>query len=217
MKNKRVVPTIFSLDKKEFKKRFEKIVKIADKIQIDFMDGKFVPAKSLSLNDIPNLKKYKKIFEAHLMVLHPEKWFKGCKTKGFKRVIFHVESVEDPFKIISLAKKIGLEVYIAINPSTSLKKINPIIKRNLADGILLLGVQPGKENQKLSFNIPRRIKKIKKMNGKIIVEVDGGINDKTIKKVAKAGVDKVNSGSFVSKSKNPKKQIEILEKIFRQV
>ncbi len=215
--NKIIVPTVFALDKKDFDKRFQKLVKVTNKIQIDFMDGKFVPSKSISLKQVPNLKKYKVSFEAHLMVLHPEKWFKECKQKGFKRVIFHIEAVNNPKEIINLAKKLKLEVYVAINPSTPLKKIKQIIKENLSDGILLLGVHPGKEGQKLSWKIPRRVKKIKKINKKIIVEVDGGINDKTVSRFSKTGVDRLNSGSFVSLSENPKKQIEILEDAFRQV
>ena len=217
MKTPEIVPTIFSLNKKEFKRRFEKIVKVSNKIQIDFMDGKFVPNKSLELKEIPDLKKYKKTFEAHLMVFHPEKWFKECKKKGFKRVIFHIEAVQNPEKIIHLAKKIKLEVYVAINPSTPLKKIKKIIKEKKGDGILLLGVHPGKEGQKLSSKIPRRVKKIKKIDKNILVEVDGGINKKTIHKFFKTGVNRLNSGSFVSTSENPKKQIEILKKSFRHI
>jgi len=59
----KIVPTIFSLNKKKFERRFEKIVKISNKIQIDFIDGKFVPNKSLGLKEIPDLKKYKKLLK----------------------------------------------------------------------------------------------------------------------------------------------------------
>jgi len=67
------------------------------------------------------------------MVFHPEKWFKKCKKKGFKKVIFHIEAVQNPEKIIHLAKKLKLEFYIAINPSTPLKKIKKIDKNVLVE------------------------------------------------------------------------------------
>lgn len=217
MKGNHIIPTVFSYNKKEFEKRFNIVTEVSDKIQIDFMDGKFVSRKSVQMGNIPNLKKYRKKFEAHLMVENPTKWFFECEKKNFNKVIFHIETCKNEKEIIETinsAKKLKLEVYAAINPSTKLRRIFKIVKEHLCEGILILGVIPGKEGQKLFRKIPRRIKKIKKMNSKIIVQVDGGVNDKNIGKLSKAGADYVNSGSFVSKSKNPNKQIKLLEKKF---
>jgi len=87
-----IIPTIFSKNKKQFNERFNKLIKISKNIQIDFMDGKFVKAKSVQLSQIPNLKKYKNNFEAHLMVKNPESWITKLKQKGFKKIIFHYSS-----------------------------------------------------------------------------------------------------------------------------
>lgn len=217
MKDSHIIPTVFSKSKRGFEKRFMEVVKISKKIQIDFMDGKFVPAKSVSLEDIPNLKKYRKEFEAHLMVENPREWLRGCKEKGFVRVIFHIETSKDENdaqETIYFAKGLGLQVYVAINPSTSLKKISGLVRKKKCDGILLLGVHPGKEGQKMSSKIPSRVRDIKRLNKKMIVQIDGGINGKNIELVAAAGVDKVNSGSFVSDSKNPRSQMNLLENLF---
>lgn len=217
MKNKNIIPTVFSHSKKEFDERFNKILKASDKIQIDFMDGKFVSAKSVSFDHVPKLKKYKKEFEAHLMVSNPLRWVQKCKEKGFSKVIFHIESCKnhsEADKIIDFSKELGLIVYPAINPKTSFKKIVEIIQINPCEGIMFLGVNPGKEGQKLSWKITRRIKRIKKIFPKIVVQVDGGVNEKNASKLSKAGADLLNSGSFVSNSEKPKSQINLLQGLF---
>ena len=218
MKNSPIIPTVFSYNKKEFEDKFKKVIKVSDKIQIDIMDGKITPKKSVSIKDVQNLKKFKREFEAHLMVKNPKKYFEICKKKGFQRVIFHVESCKDEVDLnstIKNAKKLKLEVYVAINPNTKLKRIKKILEENLCQGVLLLGVIPGKEGQKLFSKIPRRIRRLKKANSKIIIQVDGGVNEKTCFKLSKAGADFLNSGSFISKSSHPLKNLKILQKQFR--
>lgn len=220
MKNKNIIPTIFSHNKKEFANRFNKLLKASNKLQIDFMDGKFVPGKSITMKEVPSLKKYKIEFEAHLMVKNPKNWIKEAKEKGFKRVIFHIEplSMEEIINLVSFSKKLNLEVYLAINPNTKLKVLLKILKKIKIkpEGILFLGVHPGKEGQKFKKTILKKIKKLKKKYPKIVTQIDGGVNDKTIKKIVKYPVDFVNSGSFVSNSLNPKNQISFLENFFHE-
>ncbi len=217
MKNNHIIPTVFSHNKRGFETRFKKIIKISDKIHIDIMDGRFVSARSVFLKDILDLKRYKKMFEAHLMIENPKELFPECKKKGFTRVIFHIEASrneKDALGIIDEGKKLGLQVYVAINPSTNLRHITYLVKNKRCDGVLLLGVHPGKEGQKMSSKIPGRIRQIKKINKKMIVQIDGGVNNKDIKNLSKAGADEINSGSFIASSKNPAKSMEYLEVLF---
>ena len=187
--------------------------KSAKNIQIDFMDGNFVNAKSVPLKDIPNLKKYDKNFEAHLMCLHPEKYLKKLKNKGFKKIIFHIEATKNPEKTIKEIKKLKFISFIAINPETKIEKILPFLSK--VSGILFLGVYPGKEHQKFILQVYKKIKKLKKINKKITIQVDGGINEKVAKKLAKLKVNIINSGSFISDSKNPKQMLKKLNARFR--
>lgn len=220
MKNSHIIPTVFSHNKEEFRKRFERIVGASGKIQIDFMDGKFVSSKSVPVEGVPDLRRYRKEFEAHLMVSRPWNFLGKCRKKGFRRIIFHIEackSKEIAERIINGARELGMQAYIAINPSTPLRKIDFFIRNEKkCDGILLLGVKPGKEGQKLSGEIPSRIRKIKRINRRMVVQVDGGVNDRNIGKLSGAGADYVNSGSFVSESANPGKEIRILESAFEK-
>ena len=207
-----IIPTIFAQNKKEFQERFNKLIHISKNLQIDFMDRKFVPSNSISISQIPNLKKYKNNFEAHLMVKSPESWIKSLKQKGFRKIIIHYESV-NPQKALGLSKKNKLITFIAINPETPIKRILPFLRN--VDGILFMGVHPGKEHQKFISSVYKKIKQLKKINKKILIQVDGGVNEKNISRLAKAGVNYVNSGSLISDSKNPKETYRVLSKIFK--
>ena len=121
-----IIPTIFAHNKKEFSQRFQKLLPISKNLQIDFMDGKFVKSKSISLSNIPNLKKYKKNFEAHLMVKNPDNYLKKLKKKGFNKIIFHYISTNDSEKTIKKIKQLKLSAWLAINPQVSIKKINAL-------------------------------------------------------------------------------------------
>ena len=210
----RIIPTVFALDRTEFLKRFEKIVKISEEIQIDFMDGEFVKAKSVNLKDIPNLKKYnEKEFEAHLMVNEPIEWIEGLKKKGFKKIIFHYESFDkddELLELIDLIKKSKREVWMAINPDTDIREIEDFLEE--VKGILLMGVYPGKEGQSFIQKTYGKIKRLKNIDENIKIQVDGGVNFNTIKKIKQAGADIVNVGGLVGKADNPKEILSLLKK-----
>lgn len=201
----KTIPTIFAKNKKEFNDRFQKLLPISNNLHIDFMDGKFVRENSISIKEIPNLRKYKNNFEAHLMTENPEKSIKKLKRKGFKKIIFHYESLtnyEEAEKIIKKAKRQKLIPVIAINPETKVAHILPFI--NQIEGVLFMGVRPGREHQSFIPKVYKKIKQLKKLNKKVKIQVDGGINFQVAKKLSKLGVDAVNSGSLIAEAKNPK-------------
>src|SRR3989344_3225177 len=156
----RIIPTIFAHNKKEFQERFAKLINTSKNIQIDFMDGKFVKDKSISLSQIPNLRRYNKNFEAHMMTLYPQKRIPKLSRLGFKKFIFHISSVKKPEQVIQRARNWNLSPWIAINPNISIKKVLPYLKQ--ADGILLMGVNPGKEHQSLIPSTYNKIKQLRK-------------------------------------------------------
>src|SRR6267378_2103541 len=96
----KIIPTVFCKNKKDFKERFSKLIKISKEIQIDFMDGRFVKSKFIDFSAIPNLKRYNNNFEAHLMVQNPIKYILKLKKKGFKKIIFHFNT-DDNVKAIA--------------------------------------------------------------------------------------------------------------------
>ncbi len=207
-----VIPSVFSTSYSDFVKRFDLITSIAKYIHIDIMDGEFVKAKSMPLKDVPELKDYDALFEAHLMVNEPRELFPILKEKGFKRVIFHIEAHRDQSdvqKSIDLAKSTGLSPMIAINPDTPLEELYPFTSE--IDGVLFMGVVPGAEKQPFIQSDYERISKLRKLDKALWLQVDGGIVPTIASHLAKIGVNGVNSGSFVSGSQDPKHALEQLE------
>jgi pentose-5-phosphate-3-epimerase len=79
-----------------------------------------------------------------------------------------------------------------------------------------MGIHAGKEHQSLNTNTTKRISALKKKHKNLWVQVDGGVNAKTIGRLARAGVDAVNSGSFVSEAEKPREALKLLEERFRE-
>ncbi|MEK6843846.1 MAG: ribulose-phosphate 3-epimerase [Nanoarchaeota archaeon] len=211
---RKIIPTILAHNKEEFNKRFEKLIKISKNLHIDFMDGKFVKSTGIKISQIPNLKNYNINFEAHLMTINPGKYLLLLKKKGFKKIIFHYEAIQEG-KIISIIKKIksnNMKAIIALNPETQINNIIPFL--NKISGVLVMGVYPGKENQKFISKVYEKIKGLRKINKKINIHVDGGVNLSNIKKLKMLGVNCINSGSFISNSIDPKRALRHLEKSF---
>jgi ribulose-phosphate 3-epimerase len=201
-----IIPTIFSYNKKEFDYKLKKLVLVSKKIQVDLMDGLFVKNKSVLLRFIPDFSKYDNDFEVHLMVENPKEYFNKIKNKGFKKVIFHIESfknVDDAYNFFIFLKKQKIVPVLAINPETKISK--DLVEK--FDFFLLMGVHPGEEKQSLIKSIYRRIRLIKEFNSNAFIQIDGGVNPGNSSKLFKAGATFLNSGSFISESEEPKKAL----------
>lgn len=209
---RKVIPTVFSKNNRDFYIRLNILKKISKNIHIDFMDGKFVKVKSIELKEINKLDN--KFYEAHLMLYEPYKYLEKLKKKGFKKIIFHYETCDnlEVDKTIRLARRLGFIVFIAVNPETSINSVIPFL--NKIDGVLIMGVYPGKEGQKFIFKTYGKIAELRQIDKNIIIQVDGGLDLKNVKLLRKAEVNIINTGSFVSKSENPKNALIDLEEAF---
>ena len=171
----------------------------ADAIHIDIMDGKFVENKTWTIGEITKITKYSSFpLDVHLMVNNPSKYIEDYAMLNTNNITFHYEAVENIDKMINEIKDYGLKVGIAVNPDTDIKNIFPYLDR--IDLILVMSVEPGSGGQEFISETPNRIAKIKELIGKkkIAINVDGGINDKTVKCLDKANI--VVSGSYVVNS-----------------
>ena len=206
--NSKIIPSIIAESQKEFDERFSKMKNISKVFHLDIMDGKFVKNRSLMFNLTLPRKKY----QIHLMVNNPEKYIKIIYSKA-DTIIFHLESTKNPEKIIKFIRKKKKKVWIVLNPQTSVKKIEDYL--GLIDGVLIMTVTPGKYGSKFQPAMLKKINQIKKLNPSIMVGVDGGVNDKTILKIHKAGADSFVSGSYLQNSKNPGKAIKSLMNLIK--
>lgn len=178
-----------------------------DLIHVDFMDGTFTENKTISLEDM-SLQDFTKPLEFHLMVTNPIDYLEYCKTFKATHFIIHYEILKDPIKTIFDIIDAGMLPGLAINPDTSIEEINPLLK--YIDMVLVMSVTPGAGGQSFLLKTVNKLKELRKIyKGRI--EVDGGINDKTINFV-KDYVDAVVSGSYVCLSNDYNKAIDKLKK-----
>ncbi len=168
---------------------------LTDYFHLDIMDGLFVENNSIEKMD--ELLKYNnKPLDIHLMVNNPIKYIDKYSFYKPSFITIHAE-LDNVSKIIKYIKSRNINVGVAIKPSTNLDAINSYIDE--LDLILVMSVEPGKGGQDFISNSKNKIDELFKLrkqnNYKYLIEVDGGINDKTINDVLNADI--VVSGSFI--------------------
>src|SRR3989344_4901004 len=187
-----IIPSILSLDEAEIQGNLNILEKYFKTVQIDVMDGKFVPQKRFSPDFVSKLKTTMQK-EVHLMVDEPDKLVDEYIKAGAKTIIFHIEAVKNPFTLIKKLKNRKIKVGIAVNPETGLQKVKPYLDK--IDQLLIMTVNPGKGGQKLIQSMLNKVKEARKLSKKLIIEVDGGINNSNIKEAISAGANYVVVGS----------------------
>ena len=168
--------------------------------QVDIMDGRFVPSKSIGWQEIKAAKP-RFDWEAHLMVTEPESYFSGFKSARARRVIFHFEAVDNPDRAINAARKLNLDVGMALNPGTPVSAVAEYIP--LLDSILIMSVIPGFYGSKFIPEVLDKVGEIRAIKPDIPIGIDGGIKESNILDVAASGVDDICVGSGIFLSADP--------------
>lgn len=178
-------------------------------IHLDVMDGKFVEKKFLLPEEIIELSKIsEKKLDVHLMVDNPVEYIETIKDlSNIEYITIHLEIDKDIKSILSTIKSYGYKTGLSIKPDTDIRTLLPYIDD--LDLILLMTVEPGLGGQSFIKSSISRLVELKKLiNNKIKLEVDGGINDETIKDVSEADI--VVVGSYITTSDNPIEKINSL-------
>ena len=181
-----------------------------DYIHIDAMDNIFVPNYQFPTDEINSLAEYtKKKFDIHLMVTDPVKYIKELKCKDIiNNITFHIEVDKNIDSIINLIKQKGFKVGLAIKLDTPINRLYKYLKK--IDIVLIMSIVPGFSGQKFNKQSIDKIKELRKYNKDIIIEVDGGITNETIKLIN----DDINiavSASYITNSNNYQKAINDLK------
>lgn len=171
----------------------------ADLYHLDVMDGLFVKNQTVDYTYLEQLKMSSVLlFDVHLMVQYPTRVISKYAKAGANILTIHYEAFADDKAFIKALKKIksyGMMAGIAIDLDTDVKALEPFFK--YCDLVLVMTVKAGKGGQGFVETALKKVKAIKKIDKRILVEVDGGITDVTGAKAVKAGVDILVSGSYI--------------------
>lgn len=202
-KKEMIIPAIIAKNQNELEEKILKVKDYVELIQLDLMDGKFVPNNSIDFNfKLPATNCH---FEAHLMIENPENWIEKNLLK-VDTILAHYETFNDPDAIIDLVKSKNKRVGFVLNPETSIQKIEKYL--NKIDQVLIMTVNPGFYGSPFLPEMLDKISQLRNIKSNLDIEVDGGITPETIQEAHKAGANMFVSGSYIVKSPNVKEAID---------
>lgn len=181
----------------------------ADRLQIDVMDGNFVPNITFGPGVVAALHRVVKIpLVAHLMIIEPDRHLEAFSEAGAHGLIVHQEACPHLHRSLQSIRKLDLEVGVALNPATPLSSIEEVLEET--DLVQLMTVNPGFGGQKFIQGQTEKVKRLKKIlherGLKRNIAVDGGIDVKTAPLAVKAGATILVAGSSVYNDKGTVKE-----------
>jgi ribulose-phosphate 3-epimerase len=188
-----IVPAILEQNWEEIEKKLEICRKLTGEVHIDFIDGKFAQNKTfLDFSKFLELSSSFN-FEAHLMVDEPVEYLDELAKSGFKKFIGHIEKMTDQVEFVAKGQELGF-VGLGIDLDTQPSELK--VNLDDLDQILLMAVKAGRSGQEFDTRV---IEKIKSVRAKYlgIIEIDGGINDKTLIACKDAGANRFCVTSFL--------------------
>jgi ribulose-phosphate 3-epimerase len=204
-----VIPGILEKDWDEIDKKIQAVSSFSKAIHIDLIDGKF--AQNATYMDPKPFEKYKNLdLELHMMVNEPINYLKPFADAGFKKFIGHVEMMSDQAEFIAQAQLLG-DAGLALDINKPLNRIE--IPLYDLDVLLLMTVKAGASGQEFDKKGLEKMKEIDKSSF-VPIEIDGGVDDKTIKDANEEGGSFFVVNSFLF-SHDPKEQFEKLTNILK--
>src|SRR6266568_3906609 len=192
-----IVPSILSADVGRLDEQVKAAVAAgADRIQVDVMDGHFVPNLTFGPNIVEAVRRATRLpVEAHLMVERPELFLEAFAKSGATLIEVQVEATTSLYRTVQTIKELGARAGVAINPATPVDALLEILP--YVDLVNVMTVEPGFGGQKFIPHSPEKIRRVRALGSDFEIEVDGGIDARTAPLVVAAGATVLVAGNSV--------------------
>ncbi|MDD4404383.1 MAG: ribulose-phosphate 3-epimerase [Parabacteroides sp.] len=213
--NHKIAPSLLAADFLNLQRDVEMINgSEADWLHLDIMDGVFVPNISFGFPILDALKGVcKKPMDVHLMIVEPHKFINEVAATGAYMMNVHYEACTHLHRTIAAIKESGMKAGVTLNPHTPVSLLEDIIHD--VDMVLLMSVNPGYGGQRFIEHSIQKVKELKSLITRkklsTLIEVDGGVNAETGKRLFEAGADVLVAGNYVFKSPDPVETIRQLK------
>ncbi|HEP1723896.1 TPA: ribulose-phosphate 3-epimerase [Streptococcus pyogenes] len=214
MSTLKIAPSILAADYANFASELARIEETdAEYVHIDIMDGQFVPNISFGADVVASMRKHSKlVFDCHLMVVDPERYVEAFAQAGADIMTIHTESTRHIHRALQKIKAAGMKAGVVINPGTPATALEPLL--DLVDQVLIMTVNPGFGGQAFIPECLEKVATVAKWRDEkelsFDIEVDGGVDNKTIRACYEAGANVFVAGSYLFKASDLVSQVQTL-------
>lgn len=208
-----IAPSILSADKSRLQEEIRSIEPYADWLQIDVMDGRFVPNTAFPIETVRTIRSSLPL-DIHLMVEDPAAYVRMFLPLRPKNITFHAEAVPETSARRALMQAIrsgGATAGIAINPPTPLNAVDDVLGE--VDLLLVMSVNPGFGGQAFIADVLEKVSEARSKLPALMIQVDGGVDALTAPLCIRAGANNLVAGSFIFRSADRAKAIASLRNV----
>lgn len=200
-----IVPSLLSADFAKLEKEIRAVEAAgAKRLHLDVMDGHFVPNITFGPFIVEAIRRLTDLhLETHLMIKNADKYLDNFIDAGSDTVLVQIEASDDIPSDLSHIRSKNVKAGVVINPPTNFAELEPYL--TMIDHLLVMTVNPGFGGQSMIEEALEKVVKAQpfQKDNDFLIEIDGGVNLKTIEKAAKTGVDLLVAGSAVFKNEDP--------------